>query len=106
MWKNAGRNFAYTTMKSSEPSPSWRPGGALAFPDLSSLERLTPGPELFSFCSMNNRAQDEDGQLHTLGLLERLRDKTRLIQDTYSDLYREVDKLLREIENRKPSTCS
>jgi hypothetical protein len=43
--------------------------------------------------------QDEDGQLYTLGLLERLRDKTRLIQDTYSDLYREVDRLLREIEN-------
>lgn len=43
--------------------------------------------------------ENEDGQLHTLGLLERLRAKTSSIQDSYSDLYRIVDKLLREIEN-------
>ncbi len=48
---------------------------------------------------MESHSEHEDGQLHTLGLLERLRAKTRVIQDTYSDLYYVVDKLLREIEN-------
>jgi hypothetical protein len=43
--------------------------------------------------------ENEDGQLYTLGLLERLREQTGLIQGTYADLYRIVDKLLREIEN-------
>jgi hypothetical protein len=44
-------------------------------------------------------AEPEDGQLHTLGLLERLRQKTSSIQNSYSDLYREVDGLLRELGN-------
>ena len=46
---------------------------------------------------MSQDTPDEDGQLHTLGVLERLREKTSVIQNSYSDLYREVDKLLREI---------
>jgi hypothetical protein len=48
---------------------------------------------------MSQEPSDQDGQLHTLGLLERLREKTGLIKDAYSDLYRVVDKLLRELEN-------
>ena len=42
---------------------------------------------------------EQDGQLHTLGLLERLRQKTSGVQDRYSDLYREEDGLLRELGN-------
>src|ERR1700731_1853185 len=42
---------------------------------------------------------DEDGQLHTLGLLERLRSETNLVRGAYGGLYERVDKLLREIEN-------
>src|ERR1700733_7290783 len=48
---------------------------------------------------MSQEPSDQDGQLHTLGILERLRQKTSVIQDTYSDLYRVVDGLLRELEN-------
>jgi len=48
---------------------------------------------------MSQAPHDEDGQLHTLGLLERLRKETGLIQGQYSDLYRRVDGLLREIGN-------
>jgi hypothetical protein len=48
------------------------------------------------FCSMS---AGDDEQLHTLGLLERLRKETGLIQGQYSDLYPRVDSLLREIEN-------
>jgi hypothetical protein len=48
---------------------------------------------------MATQPADEDGQLHTLGLLERLRRETGLIQGQYSELYRTVDRLLREIEN-------
>jgi hypothetical protein len=44
-------------------------------------------------------AAPDDGQLHTLGLLERLRADTQLIQGAYSGLYERVDKLLRELEN-------
>lgn len=48
---------------------------------------------------MSQDATDEDGQLHTLGLLERLRAETRLFRGQHTDLYDRVDKLLREIEN-------
>jgi hypothetical protein len=48
---------------------------------------------------MSQDPADEDGQLHTLGLLERLRSETNLVRGTYSGLYERVDKLLREIEN-------
>jgi hypothetical protein len=44
-------------------------------------------------------AEPEDGQLHTLGLLERLRSETNLVRGAYGGLYERVDKLLREIEN-------
>src|ERR1700733_15892936 len=48
---------------------------------------------------MSQEPSDQDGQLHTLGILERLRQKTSVIQDTYSDLYRVVDGLLWELAN-------
>jgi hypothetical protein len=48
---------------------------------------------------MTDDPSDEDGQLHTLGLLERLRSETNLVQGAYAGLYQRVDKLLREIEN-------
>jgi hypothetical protein len=41
----------------------------------------------------------DDGQLYTLGLLERLRSETNLVRGAYGGLYERVDKLLREIEN-------
>jgi hypothetical protein len=42
---------------------------------------------------------EEDGQLHTLGLLERLRAEAKDADGAYSALYRRVDSLLRELEN-------
>jgi hypothetical protein len=42
---------------------------------------------------------EQDGQLHTLGLLERLRSETNLVRGAYDGLYERVDKLLRELEN-------
>ena len=41
----------------------------------------------------------DDGQLHTLGLLERLRSEANLVRGAYGGLYERVDKLLRELEN-------
>jgi hypothetical protein len=54
---------------------------------------------MFSFCSHESRPRNDDGQLHTLGLLERLRSETNLVQGAYAGLYERVDKLLRELEN-------
>jgi hypothetical protein len=48
---------------------------------------------------MSQDPSDQDGQLYTLGLLERLRAESGAVQGAYSDLYRRVDKLLRELEN-------
>ena len=48
---------------------------------------------------MSQDPGDEDGQLHTLGLLERLRSETNLVRGAYGGLYERVDKLLRELEN-------
>jgi hypothetical protein len=48
---------------------------------------------------MSQEPESDDGQLYTLGLLERLRKDTGLIQGQYSELYRRVDSLLREIGN-------
>jgi hypothetical protein len=42
---------------------------------------------------------EDDGQLHTLGLLERLRADTKDAGDANAALYRRVDSLLRELEN-------
>jgi hypothetical protein len=58
---------------------------------------LTFDGHLFMFRSMT--AEPDDGQLHTLGLLERLRSETNLVRGAYGGLYERVDKLLREIEN-------
>src|ERR1700749_3343042 len=62
------------------------------------ITALTLRSPMFTFCSMSNPV-NEDGQFHTLGLLELLRRKTSVIQASYSDLYHEVDKLLRELGN-------
>lgn len=48
---------------------------------------------------MREACASDDGQLHTLGLLERLRADTKGVEGTYSALYRRVDALLRELEN-------
>src|SRR5580704_7373453 len=48
---------------------------------------------------MSQDPDNEDGQLHTLGLLERLRSETNLVRGAYDGLYGRVDKLLRELEN-------
>jgi hypothetical protein len=48
---------------------------------------------------MSQDPGDEDAQLHTLGLLERLRSETNLVRGVYDGLYGRVDKLLRELEN-------
>src|ERR1700722_3855622 len=41
----------------------------------------------------------EDGQLHTLGLLEQLRAESKELWGTSSTLYHRVDELLRELSN-------
>lgn len=51
------------------------------------------------FCSNMADDANDDGQLHTLGLLERLRSETNLVRGAYDGLYGRVDKLLRELEN-------
>jgi hypothetical protein len=42
---------------------------------------------------------EDDGQLHMLGLLERLRSEVNLVRGAYGRVYERVDNLLREIEN-------
>jgi hypothetical protein len=57
------------------------------------------GAECSHFVPMGQVA-NADGQLHTLGLLERLRSEMNLVQGAaYASLYQRVDKLLRELEN-------
>jgi hypothetical protein len=48
---------------------------------------------------MSQDPDDEGGQLHTLGLLERLRAESGAQQGAYSKLHSHVDKLLRELAN-------
>jgi len=48
---------------------------------------------------MSQELPDNDGQLHTLGLLEQLRKECGLQWDTSSTLYRRIDGLLRELAN-------
>jgi hypothetical protein len=43
----------------------------------------------------------EDGQLHTLGLLEELREECKSLWGTSSEFYFRVDALLRELANPK-----
>jgi hypothetical protein len=42
---------------------------------------------------------EEDGQLHTLELLEQLRDQCKSLWGTSSELYFRVDKLLKPAES-------
>jgi hypothetical protein len=66
--------------------------------------RIFPPPGLtliappFTFRSMVSEP-DQDGQLHTLGLLERLRAESSELWGTSSKLYHRVDALLRELAN-------
>ena len=48
---------------------------------------------------MSQEPEDEGGQLHTLGVLERLRAETDRVRGAYSGLHERVDALLRELEN-------
>jgi len=48
---------------------------------------------------MSKEPSDQDGQLYTLGRLERLRTQTGLAGAAFSDMHSRVDKLLREISN-------
>ena len=48
---------------------------------------------------MSQDPDDEDGQLHTLGLLEQLRAQSGQLWGRSSELYSHVDKLLRELAN-------
>ena len=48
---------------------------------------------------MTARAIDEDGQLHTLGLIEELRAECKRMWGTSSELYFRIDELLRELAN-------
>jgi hypothetical protein len=42
---------------------------------------------------------EEDGQLHTLGLIEELRSECKRMWGTSSELYFRIDELLRELAN-------
>jgi hypothetical protein len=42
---------------------------------------------------------EEDGQLHTLGLIEQLRDQCKSLWGTSSEFYFRIDKLLQQLAN-------
>lgn len=48
---------------------------------------------------MTGSTTDEDGQLHTLGLIEELRAECKRMWGTSSDLYFRIDELLRQLAN-------
>jgi hypothetical protein len=48
---------------------------------------------------MASRPVEEDGQLHTLGLMEELRSECTRMWGTSSELYFRIDELLRELAN-------
>jgi hypothetical protein len=52
---------------------------------------------VFSFCS--HESSPEDGQLHTLGLLEELREECKSLWGASSDFYFRIDNLLRQLAN-------
>jgi hypothetical protein len=54
---------------------------------------------LFMLCSMSQDQPDDDGQLHTLGLLEQLRAECQSLWGASSNAYFRVDGLLRELAN-------
>jgi hypothetical protein len=61
------------------------------------------GDECSQFVHMEAEPPD-DGQLHTLGLLERLRAETQGIATAYDGLYWRVDKMLRELADATSTT--
>jgi hypothetical protein len=65
------------------------------FRDTAIRSGLTSRPIVFSFRSMI----EDDGQMHTLGLLEQLRDQCKSLWGTSSELYFRVDKLLQQLAN-------
>jgi hypothetical protein len=58
---------------------------------------LTLPIQMFMLCS--TKSDTDDGQLHTLGLLEQLRAESSQLWGTSSKLYFRVDALLRELAN-------
>jgi hypothetical protein len=54
---------------------------------------------MFPFCSHMLDHPEEDGQLQTLGLLERLRSECKALWGASSEAYFRVDELLRELAN-------
>jgi hypothetical protein len=48
---------------------------------------------------MSQVPPEDDGELHTLGLLEQLREECKLLWGTSSTLYFRIDELLRELAN-------
>jgi hypothetical protein len=60
-----------------------------------SIGVLDPPPPRSHFV----RKVEEDGQLHTLGLLEQLRDQCKSLWGTSSELYFRLDKLLNQLAN-------
>jgi hypothetical protein len=48
---------------------------------------------------MDDRPAEQDGQLHTLGLIEELRAECKRMWGTSSALYFRIDELLRELAN-------
>jgi hypothetical protein len=50
---------------------------------------------MFSFCSHDGRASD--GQLHALGLIEKLRDDLRAFDGAKDELYHRIQRALREL---------
>jgi hypothetical protein len=48
---------------------------------------------------MGHRPVEEDGQLHTLGLIEELLAECKQMWGTSSELYFRIDELLRELAN-------
>jgi hypothetical protein len=48
---------------------------------------------------MSQERQDGSGELHTLGLLEQLREQCKQLWGTSSDFYSRVDELLRQLAN-------
>jgi hypothetical protein len=75
------------------------PGCPLDFPVTVHFALDTAGANvLFSF-PMSQDPPEDDGQLHTLGLLEELRRECSLHWSTSPDLYRKIDSVLRKLAN-------
>jgi hypothetical protein len=57
---------------------------------------------MFTLRSRGLRPDGDEGELHTLGLLERLRAEFKDLWGTPSKLHFRVDELLRELANPQP----